>query len=255
VARDKRTTPFDALNLQEFCGPKVILFANPLLPELFRFAGVMACPESRTKDGFETQIGTNYLGHFLLFELLKSTLLASSTQNFLSRVVILSSVGHIVSPVHLDDPDLKESGYEPWKAYGQSKTADIYLATEIERRYGAEGLHGFAVHPGGIFTPLQSHMSPEQTEGWRRPEAMCTMKSPGQGAATTVLAAIGKKFEGRGGKYMENCDVAHPRAKGDADLMHPGYAPHAYDEKTALELWDIALRLVAEDGGGRTERR
>ena len=93
-------------------------------------AGVMACPEGQTKDGFETQFGTNHLAHFLLFQLLKPTLLASSTPEFQSRVVSVSSSGHQISGVHFDDLDLKKQGYEKWTAYGQSKTANIYLATE-----------------------------------------------------------------------------------------------------------------------------
>ena len=93
-------------------------------------AGVMACPEGQTKDGFETQFGTNHLAHFLLFQLLQPTLLASSTPEFQSRVVSVSSSGHQISGIHFDDLDLKKQGYEKWTAYGQSKTANIYLATE-----------------------------------------------------------------------------------------------------------------------------
>ena len=91
----------------------------------------MATPEGQTKDGFETQFGTNHLGHFLLFKLLESTLLASASPEFCSRVVSLSSSGHKSSPVLFDDLDLKKSGYTPFKAYGQSKTANIYLANEV----------------------------------------------------------------------------------------------------------------------------
>lgn len=205
-------------------------------------AGVMACPEGTTKDGFETQFGVNHVAHFLLFELLKPALLASSTPEFNSRVVSLSSSGHHGSPVQLDDLDFKKSGYEPWKSYGQAKTANIYLATEIERRYGARGLHATAVMPGGIWTPLQRHISNEQMKAWKGPEIEKFFKSTEQGAATTVWAAIGQHWEGAGGKYLEDCDVARPNFEGG--LLNGGYASYAYDEEAAKKLWQISLKLV-----------
>jgi NAD(P)-dependent dehydrogenase (short-subunit alcohol dehydrogenase family) len=115
-------------------------------------AAVMATPEGHTEDGFELQLGVNHIAHFLLFQLLKPTLLASSTPQFASRVVAVSSSAHGQSPVLFGDYDLKTRGYEPWIAYGQSKTANIYLATEIERRYGSRGLHANALHPGNVST-------------------------------------------------------------------------------------------------------
>jgi NAD(P)-dependent dehydrogenase (short-subunit alcohol dehydrogenase family) len=115
----------------------------------------MACPESQTADGFEAQFGTNHLAHFLLFHLLLPTLLASSTPALASRVVNVSSLGHRSSPVLFDDLDLKRCGYNKWTAYGQSKTANILMANEIERRYGGQGLHATSLMPGGIMTGLQ----------------------------------------------------------------------------------------------------
>jgi NAD(P)-dependent dehydrogenase (short-subunit alcohol dehydrogenase family) len=112
-------------------------------------AGIMACPQGTTEDGFETQFGTNHLAHFLLFQLLKPTLLASSTPELHSRVVVLSSLGHRSATVDFDDINYNKKEYTPFGAYGQSKTANIWMANEIERRYGAHGLHGLAVHPGG----------------------------------------------------------------------------------------------------------
>jgi NAD(P)-dependent dehydrogenase (short-subunit alcohol dehydrogenase family) len=214
----------------------------------------MACPEGQTKDGFETQFGTNHLAHFLLFELLKPTLLASSTPEFHSRVVSISSGAHRISAVHVDDLDFKKAGYDPWKAYGQSKTANIHMATEIERRYGSKGLHAFAVHPGGIRTSLQRHLPQETIDGWSAPEIAKKMKSPEQGAATTVWAAISKDLEGKGGKYLEDCSVAAARVPGDAKMMDSGYSPYVYDEETARKLWEISLKMVGvngEDHGGR----
>jgi NAD(P)-dependent dehydrogenase (short-subunit alcohol dehydrogenase family) len=118
----------------------------------------MACPESTTEDGFETQFGTNHLAHFLLFQLLKPTLLASSTPEFNSRVVALSSLGHRSATVQFDDLDFKKQGYQPFVAYGQSKTANIWMANEIERRFGAQGLHAMSVHPGGARLAVSCHL-------------------------------------------------------------------------------------------------
>ncbi|KAL3261066.1 hypothetical protein ABHI18_004041 [Aspergillus niger] len=210
---------------------------------LIENAGVMACPEGRTADGFETQIGSNHLAHFLLFILLKPTLLASSTPEFNSRVVILSSAAHRISSVHLDNISL-EGEYEPWKAYGQSKTAGIWAANEIERRYGAQGLHAFSLHPGGINTDLQRHISQEQQAAWGQDEAlMKTFKSPEQGAATTVLAAVAKELEGQGGKYLDNCQIAEPYDPSSG-TWGPGYAAWAYDVDGERKFWKLSLELL-----------
>ncbi|KAK6592008.1 oxidoreductase [Botrytis cinerea] len=129
---------------------------------LIENAGVMTTPEGRTMDGFETQIGTNHLGHFLLFQLLKPVLLASATPEFNSRVIILSSVGHRISDVHFENLNL-EGEYEPWKAYGQSKTASLWAANHIDRSFGNRGLHAFSLHPGSVNTDLSRHMSPRNS--------------------------------------------------------------------------------------------
>ena len=111
-------------------------------------AGVMAVPEGKTKDGLDVQFGTNHVAHFLLFQLLKGALLSSSTPSFNSRVVIVSSGGHRISPVVFDDLNMDKQPYNPWVAYGQSKTANAYMALELERRYGSRGLHSTSLHPG-----------------------------------------------------------------------------------------------------------
>ncbi|PYH29646.1 short-chain dehydrogenase [Aspergillus neoniger CBS 115656] len=210
---------------------------------LIENAGVMACPEGRTIDGFETQIGSNHLAHFLLFYLLKPTLLASSTPEFNSRVVILSSAAHRISSVHLDNLSL-EGEYEPWKAYGQSKTAGIWVANEIERQYGAQGLHAFSLHPGGINTDLQRHTSQEQQTAWSQDETLIKIfKSPQQGAATTVLAAVAKELEGQGGKYLEDCQISEPYDPSNG-LWGPGYASWAYDVDGERKFWKLSLELV-----------
>lgn len=112
-------------------------------------AGVMACPPSKTKDGLELQIGTNHFAHFLLFQLLKPLLIQSAKESgTTSRVINLSSAGHRFGGVKLDDINL-EKDYEKWLSYGQSKTANIYMANSIDRHYGFQNLHGWSVHPGG----------------------------------------------------------------------------------------------------------
>ncbi|KAL3469472.1 hypothetical protein BJX99DRAFT_241178 [Aspergillus californicus] len=206
---------------------------------LIENAGIMACPEGRTVDGFEMQFGTNHLGHFLLFYLLKDTLLRSSTPAFNSRVIILSSCAHQAGSVHLNNLTL-EGEYEPWKSYGQSKTANLWTAREIEKRFGSRGLHAWAVHPGNIATELQRHVSDEVKQGWAADKDLAkTWKSVDQGAATTVLAAVSPELEGKGGLYLENTQVAKPPGTGLA-----GYADWAYDEEGPGKLWDISLRLL-----------
>ncbi|KAJ5588116.1 hypothetical protein N7537_010794 [Penicillium hordei] len=209
-------------------------------------AGVMATPESRTVDGFEMQLGVNHLAHFLLFHLLKPTLLGSSTPNFPSRVVFVSSSGHRMSTVHLENLDL-DGEYEPWKAYGQSKTAMIWTANEVERRYGSSGLHAFSLHPGGIATGLQQHLPKEVMEGWAKDESFARIwKSPEQGAATTVWAAVAKVLHGKGGKFLEDCQIAGPHIP-ETGLLGLGYAPWAYDEQKEAELWERSSELVGLD--------
>ena len=207
---------------------------------LINNAGVMATPEGKTADGFETQFGTNHLAHFLLFQLLKSTLLASATPGFNSRVVCLSSSGHRGAGIQFDNYNFKKGDYAPWTAYGQSKTANIYMANEIERRYGAKSLHGLSVMPGGIMTGLQVHVIDQiskSLDGSRH-----YMKSPQQGAATTVYAALSKEWEGRGGRYLEDCQEGQETS--DSSPIALGYHPRAYNEQGEKKLWSDSLDFV-----------
>src|SRR5262245_53632767 len=120
-------------------------------------AGVMACPEGRTTDGFELQFGTNHLGHFVLVNRLVPVLVAGAP----SRVVVLSSAGHRFSDVDLDDPGWERTPYDAWRAYGRSKTANVQFAVALDRRLRDRGVRAAAVHPGGIMTELSRHLTDE----------------------------------------------------------------------------------------------
>jgi len=209
---------------------------------LINNAGIMAVPTlTLTEDGFESHLGTNHLGHFLLFQLLKPLLLTSSTPHFNSRVVNVSSSAHRGFPIQFNDPNLKgEGAYNPWGAYGQSKTANVLMANEIEKRYGSQGLHAFSLMPGFIGTGLQVHMASEVQNA--PPRLLKHMKSPGQGAATTVWAAVGKTHEGKGGKYLEDVQVAE---LWDGSWEYaPGYGENAFDEEAAGKLWELSNDFV-----------
>ena len=204
----------------------------------------MAVPNLvKTADGFESQFGTNHLAHFLLFQLLKPTLLASASPTFASRVVCYSSSGHRAGGIQAPNYNFERGGYSSFAAYGQSKTANLYMANEIERRYGSKGLHGLSLHPGGIATGLQKHMPAAVKESWKEPDIANYMKSPAQGAATGVYAALSKEWEGRGGRYLEDCEEAPPVSPYGGP-MAAGYASHAYDEKKARLLWKDSCQMV-----------
>ncbi|KAF4636773.1 hypothetical protein G7Y89_g1309 [Cudoniella acicularis] len=211
-------------------------------------AGIMMVPtREESVDGFETQLATNYLGHFLLFWLLKDALLKSSTPEFNSRLVNVSSSGHHASEIQFDDFNLKEEdAYQPDKAYGQSKLAQIYMANFVDRNFGPKGLHALSLMPGGIASGLQMHIPKEVLEGHAaNPMVVNWMKSPEQGAATTVLAAVGKEWEGKGGKYLENCEVAtfEPLVPGVR-----GVKEYAYDEGKEERLWKLTLNTLGLEG-------
>jgi NAD(P)-dependent dehydrogenase (short-subunit alcohol dehydrogenase family) len=237
-------------------GASAFLKKSSKLNVLICNAGVMAIPKlTLTEDGFETQFATNHLYHFLLFQLLKDSLLSSSTPSFNSRVILVSSCGHRGGGIRLDDYNFRKrpEEYNPWNAYSQSKTANIYMANEIERRYGSRGLHGISLMPGSMSTGLQRHLDPVDAAEYANREIVRKyMKTTEQGAATTVLAAISKEFENKGGVYLENCQVVglHP-IEGDFGEVPdvPGYSKHAFDEEKARQLWADSLKMVtiAED--------
>lgn len=207
-------------------------------------AGIMLTPTREvSEDGFEIQLATNYLGHFLLFHLLKDTLLQSSTPAFNSRLVNVSSSGHNIANINFDNINLEgEGAYNPAPAYGQSKLAQIYLSNYVDRVFGPQGLHATSLMPGGILTNLQQHVSQEEKDGWKRDDKIVNfMKSAEQGAATTLLAALGAEWEAKGGKYLEDCTVAK------FEPLVPftcGVATWAYDEEKEDKLWELTLGLL-----------
>ena len=199
-------------------------------------------------------IGTNHLGHFLLFQLLKDVLISSSTPDFQSRVVFVSSGAHRVWPLDFSDLQFQHTPYDPVKAYSYSKLANVYTANEIERRFSCQGLHVWSLHPGGIRTQLnQTGLNPQSISDLMMAVRFGIMNvkrnlmSPEQGAATTVWAAAGKDLEGRGGKYLERCAISQPVKEGfdvKRDGLEPGHGLWAYDETDAKRLWEMSMELV-----------
>ncbi|MEC7421578.1 MAG: SDR family NAD(P)-dependent oxidoreductase [Pseudomonadota bacterium] len=214
---------------------------------LINNAGVMACPLQRTADGFEMQFGTNHLGHFLLTNLLLPLIEKGEEP----RIVNLSSRGHHITGVDFDDPNFDSRTYDPWLAYGQSKTANILFAVGLERRLGDRGIHAYSLHPGGIHTNLGRHMSEEETaalierirktaeESGEEPQPFKTIP---QGAATTCWVATSDELTGRGGLYCEDCHVAE---QDDEDAMG-GVRSYAVDSAKAEQLWTMSERMVGE---------
>lgn len=204
-------------------------------------AGIMACPEARTTDGFELQFGTNHLGHFLLVNLLAAQLLAGAP----SRVVMVSSAGHGFSDVSIDDPNFDHAAYDPWIAYGRAKTANILFAVELDRRLRDRGVRATALHPGGIITELGRHLTDETLNALveARGETEVKWKTPQQGAATSVWAGFVADCDLVGGRYCEDCAVAPVI---DDPGASPGVMRYALDPDTAAALWTRSEELVGE---------
>jgi len=208
-------------------------------------AGVMACPKSTTADGFETQFGTNHLGHFVLVNRIASLLKPNG------RLVNLSSAGHRYADVDLEDPNFEQTRYDEWIAYGRSKTANVLFAVEFDRRHKARGVRATAVHPGGIQTELGRYMTAEARDKMiasinaSQPQGApaFSWKTIPQGAATSVWAACVADAEAVGGHYCEDCHVAEisttPGIRG-------GVQPYALDPKRAQALWEKSEQLVGE---------
>ncbi|WP_071659410.1 SDR family NAD(P)-dependent oxidoreductase [Streptomyces humi] len=203
-------------------------------------AGIMACPETRVGPGWEAQFATNHLGHFALVNRLWPALAPGG-----ARVVSVSSRAHHFSGIRWDDVQW-ERGYDKWEAYGQAKTANVLFAVHLDRLGRDAGVRAFALHPGGIMTPLQRHIPrAEMVErGWIDEQGTVLnpqgFKSPAQGAATQTWAATSPQLEGMGGVYLEDCDIAEPAVAGEPT----GVRDWAVDRDQAARLWDLSARLT-----------
>jgi NAD(P)-dependent dehydrogenase (short-subunit alcohol dehydrogenase family) len=206
-------------------------------------AGVMAIQELTLSDrGHELQFATNHLGHFALALGLHDALAAAGS----ARIVSVSSSGHLRSPVIFDDLDYAFRDYDPFGAYGQSKTANVLFAVEATRRWASDGITANALMPGGIATELQRHVGgaayiEQAVERYRQPGSV--LKTPEQGAATSVLLATSPQLEGIGGRYFEDCNEAQMVERRGAGIS--GVAPYALDPINAERLWDLSLELIA----------
>ncbi|KAF6786384.1 ww domain-containing oxidoreductase [Colletotrichum sojae] len=233
---------------------KSFLAQTNTLNVLILNAAAMSETREQTVDGFEKVFATNHLGHHLLFHLLKPALLASSTLERHSRVVSVSSQVHRATEIRFGDLNF-EKGYDRLVAYSHSKLANVYLANEIERRYGSRGVHGLSLHPGLIITNINRD-SLEGAQSRKRPalggrynELKPLVKSTSQGAATTVYAALSAEWEGRGGKYLNDCEEAGPVNPGSHLFSSDaGYTPWAFDEDKAARLWVESNRMVGLPG-------
>ena len=205
-------------------------------------AAIMASPLERDRRGYESQFATNHLGHFQLLCRLWPALVAARG----ARVVMLSSVGHRITPMNFDDPNFERREYHKWVAYGQAKTANSLCALGVDERGRAHGIRAFAVHPGGIMTDLQRSlpMAEQVAMGWVMADGVVNpiFKTIDQGAATTVWAATSPQLAGLGGLYCEDCDVA--RAVPREDKGPAGVRPWAVDHDAAEQLWALSEQLT-----------
>jgi NAD(P)-dependent dehydrogenase (short-subunit alcohol dehydrogenase family) len=209
-------------------------------------AGVMATPKGKTSDGFETQFGTNHIGHFVLVNRIASLMKKGS------RLVNLSSAGHRFSDVDLNDPNFEHTPYTEFGAYGRSKTANVLFAVEFDRRHRGEGVRAAAVHPGGILTELGRHMTTELRDQMLKniEEANRASGAPPlkwktipQGAATTVWSGFVASAQDVGGKYCEDCHVAELQENPNA---RSGVRAYALDGDHAKALWAKSEEMVGE---------
>jgi NAD(P)-dependent dehydrogenase (short-subunit alcohol dehydrogenase family) len=231
------------------CADK-LLEKGQLFDVVIANAGVMATPFGHTADGFETQFGTNHLGHFVLVNKIAPLIRAGG------RLINLSSSGHRFSNVDLDDPNFERTPYEPFVAYGRSKTANILFAVAFDQRHRKRGVRAAAVHPGGIQTELGRHMDPSHLEamvGQINKQLAAEGKGPfqfktiPQGAATSVWAGVVATVDEVGGRYCENCHVG--KIVADDVVISPiseGVRGYALDAKNAEALWKKSEELVGE---------
>jgi NAD(P)-dependent dehydrogenase (short-subunit alcohol dehydrogenase family) len=213
-------------------------------------AGVMATPLTRTADGFELQFGTNHLGHFAFVNRIAPLIKTGG------RLVNLSSSGHRFSNVDLEDPNFEHTAYDPWQAYGRSKTANILFAVAFDARHKDRGIRAAAVHPGGIQTELGRHIGHDEIDAMLtriNADLAAAGKDPfrwktiPEGAATSVWTAIVANSDEIGGRYCENCHVSHVIAT-DAPItpVSEGVRAYALDPELAEKLWTKSEELIGE---------
>lgn len=215
---------------------------------LINNAGIMATPLTRVGKGWESQFGTNHLGHMALAMKLAPALQAAEG----ARVVALSSTGHVRSDVIWEDPHYATRPYDKWEAYGQAKSANALFALGVDLLGREVGVRAFSVHPGGIFTPLQRHLTDEEMAalGWKNadgtiPAAVQAMfKTPEQGASTTVWAATSPQLAGKGGVYCENCDIAPMASESSQRWEHA--REWIADDARAERLWAMSEAMLAD---------
>ncbi len=213
-------------------------------------AGVMATPFGHTADGFETQFGTNHLGHFVLVNRIAPLMQAGS------RLINLSSSGHRFSNVDLQDTNFEQTPYEPFVAYGRSKTANILFAVAFDQRHRKHGIRAAAVHPGGIQTELGRHMGASHVQTMidqmnkqlaAEGKAPFQWKTIPQGAATSVWAGVVAAADEIGGRYCENCHVGKIVADDvTISAISEGVRAYALDPNAAQALWRKSEELVGE---------
>ncbi|MDW6024267.1 oxidoreductase [Mesorhizobium sp. BAC0120] len=224
---------------------------------LINNAGIMANPLTRDSRGFESQFSTNHLGHFQL----TTRLWPALVQGKGARIVNVSSQGHFLSPVVSDDINFERRAYDPWAAYGQSKTANALFAVEADARGAAQGIRAFAVHPGSIVdSDLKRFLSKDDLkatgtldeDGKAIIDPSRNRKTIAQGAATTVWCATSLQLNGMGGVYCENCDIAEQvpaeliagAADGSALNFPTGVMPYALDPNAARRLWQMSELML-----------
>lgn len=208
-------------------------------------AGIMATPFGHTAQGFESQFGTNHLGHFAL---------VGGVADLLSdhaRVISYSSGGHFRSPVRFDDIDFATTPYDPWVAYGQSKTANALFAVGLARRGAERGILAFSVHPGGIMTELQRHVPREEllSRGWIDEDGTPNprFKTPAEGASTGLWAATATELIERSGAYCEDCSIKGIVAPDHSDMTTGGVKEWAIDPEAAERLWALSVAATGVD--------
>lgn len=224
-----------------------VVSAGTPVHRLINNAGIMACPLRRVGPDWERQFAVNHLGHFELARRLHPALARADG----ARIVALSSTAHIMTDVHWEDPHFHTHEYDKWQAYGQAKSANALFALGADLKWQDDGIRAFSVHPGGIFTPLQRHLSEEEMValGWKNEDGSipdpvkALFKTPEQGASTTVWAATSPALAERGGVYCENCDIA--RLADDNSQRWEHVRDWVCDEARAERLWEMSEAMLA----------